>query len=225
MSIELDRVNAVFILRMAGGENRMNDEWLAAFERALDQVDAAADPIALVTTGSGRFYSNGLDLAWLSGKGQDHMRTFVTQVEALFARLIEAPYVTVAACNGHTFAAGAMLALSHDLRVMREDRGFFCLPEVDLGIPFTVGMDALIKQRLPITTAHEVMVTGKRYGGTEAAAKGIMHEAVSDDRVLGRAVEIATEHAGKDRSNLRMIKQRMYGDLLGLLRSSDGTAP
>ena len=225
MSIDVSREGPVSVLRMDDGENRMNDEWLAAMNDALDQVDAGDDPLALVTTGAGRFYSNGLDLGWLFGKGQDHMREFVRNVEGLFARLIEAPYVTVAACNGHTYAAGAMLALSHDFRVMREDRGFFCLPEVDLGIPFTPGMDALIKQRLPITTAHEVMVTGKRYGGSEAAAKGIVTEATAEQEVLPRAVALATEHAGKDRSNLRMIKQRMYGRLLDLLRASDGTAP
>ena len=47
---------------------------------------------------------------------------------------------TVAAVQGHAFGAGAMLATSHDFRVMRADRGFYCLPEVQLNMPFTVGM-------------------------------------------------------------------------------------
>ena len=222
--VQLSSEGTVSVLRMDNGENRMNDRWLTAMGAALDEIEAGDDPLALVTTGSGRFFTNGLDLGWLAGKGQTAMREFVTGVERLFARIIEAPFVTVAACNGHTYAAGAMLALCHDFRVMRQDRGYFCLPEVDLGIPFTAGMDALIKQRLPLVTAHEVMVTGKRYGGLEAAEKQIVHEAVSDERVLPRAIEIASEHAGKNRANLRAIKSRMYGQLLELLRSSDGTA-
>ena len=43
---------------------------------------------------------------------------------------------------------------------MREDRGYYCLPEVDIRIPFTPGMDALLKARLTPPTAHEAMTTG-----------------------------------------------------------------
>jgi enoyl-CoA hydratase/carnithine racemase len=74
---------------------------------------------------------------------------FIARVQALFARVLGVGVPSVAALQGHTFAAGAMLALAHDQRVMRADRGFFCLPEVDIKIPFTRGMAALIAARLP----------------------------------------------------------------------------
>ncbi len=223
--ILLDRHDAIFVLTMDGGENRMNRPWLEAVTAALDKVDAAAEPKALVTTGSGRFYSNGLDLEPLMAAGPESMAAFVADLERLFARFIATPYITVAACNGHTFAAGAMLALCHDFRVMRTDRGFFCLPEVDLGIPFTPGMDGLIKRRLPPVVAHEVMVTGTRYGGEVAAAKGIVHHAVARAAVLPQAIEIAAGLAAKAGPTMRAIKVRMYADLIELLESSTGTAP
>ena len=226
MAISLDRHGDVFVLTMDGGENRMNQPWLDAMNAALDEVDAAADPAkALVTTGSGKFYSNGLDLEPLLAAGPEAMSSFVADAEKLFARLIAAPYITVAACNGHTFAAGAMLSLCHDFRVMRSDRGFFCLPEVDLGIPFTPGMDALIKRRLPQVVAHEVMVTGTRYGGEAAVERGIVHHAVAEAAVLPQAVEIASRLAGKAGPTMRTIKVRLYSDLIELLESSTGSAP
>ena len=166
--IELNRTDDVFVLRMDGGENRMNRAWVDSVNEALDVVDAAGDPRALVTTGAGKFYSNGLDLEWL-GTGVEDLGSFAAEVERIFARILGAPYPTVAACNGHTFAAGAMLAMAHDFRVMRADRGFFCLPEVDLQIPLTPGMNALMMSRLPTVTAHEVLVTGqalRRRGGS-----------------------------------------------------------
>ena len=73
---------------------------------------------------------------------------FVERVHALLARVLESGVPTVGALQGHVFAAGAMLALAHDERVMRGDRGFFCLPEVDIRIPFTPGMSAPIAARL-----------------------------------------------------------------------------
>ncbi|MCP3973846.1 MAG: enoyl-CoA hydratase/isomerase family protein [bacterium] len=224
MPVSLDRRGDVFLLAMENGENRMNPSWLNAMNAALDEVDSAVGPKALVTTGSGKFYSNGLDLDALMASGSEAMAAFVADDERLFARLIASPYFTVAACNGHTFAAGAMLALCHDARVMRADRGFFCLPEVDLGIPFTPGMDALIKGRLPHLTAHEAMVTGSRYGGEAAVAMGIMGEAIPEDQVVARAVEIASGFASKAGATMGVIKERMYAELLGLLANSAGTS-
>lgn len=119
---------------------------------------------ALVTTGTGKFFSNGLDLDHL-GAHPDDLVPYLARVHALFARLLAMPCATVAACNGHTFAAGAMLALCHDHRIMRSDRGYWCLPEVDLGMPFTPDMNALIPARLPALTAHEAMVAAAERSG------------------------------------------------------------
>jgi enoyl-CoA hydratase/carnithine racemase len=215
--IQLHRDGNVYVLHMRSEENRMNRTWLDAMNVALDEVEADPTAGALVTTGEGRFYSNGLDLEWLLRPDTEDMREFVAEVENLLSRVIEYPLITVAACNGHTFAAGAMLALCHDFRVMRADRGFFCLPEVDIKIPFTAGMNSLIMQRLTTTTAHELMVTGKRVGGEEAERKHIVHAAVLVGEVLPRAIEMAAEGGGKDRSTLQMIKRRMYSDSLSRL--------
>ena len=215
--IQLHRDGDVYVLHMRDEENRMNRTWLDAMNAALDEVEADPTGGSLVTTGDGRFYSNGLDLEWLLRPDTEDMREFVAEVEKLLARVIEFPLITVAACNGHTFAAGAMLALCHDFRVMRADRGFFCLPEVDIKIPFTAGMNSLIMQRLSTTTAHELMVTGKRVGGEEAERKHIVHAAVPVGDVLPSAIGLAAEGGGKDRVTLQMIKRRMYGESISRL--------
>jgi Delta3-Delta2-enoyl-CoA isomerase len=181
--IDLSRDGAVFVLRMTAGENRFNQAFLGAINAALDEVEGSTGPAALVTTGEGKFYSNGLDLDWLATGAAD-LAGFIPGVENLLARVMGLPMVTVAALNGHVFAGGALLALTHDFRIMRADRGFFCLPEIDIKIPFTPGMDALITRRLPAQTAHEAIVTGRRYGGIEAAERGIVDTAVAEDRVL-----------------------------------------
>jgi len=224
MPVALERTRDVFVLTMNRGENRMNRAWLDAMNAALDELETAEGPKALVTAGEGKFYCNGLDLEALMAAGPDRMAAFVADAERLFARIIAAPYITVAAGNGHTFAAGAMLALCHDFRVMRADRGFFCLPEIDLGIPFTAGMDALILARLPAPVAHEVMVTGNRYGGEAAAAMGIVHQAAAAADVLPAAIEMAQALAAKAGPTMQAIKSRMYAELIRLLNNSSGTS-
>jgi enoyl-CoA hydratase/carnithine racemase len=218
----LDRHDTVFVLDLGDTENRFHPDWLAAVDAALDEVEGIDGPRALVTAATGKFFSNGLDLDWLSAHA-DHHEEYVISVHALLARMLALPVITVAALQGHTFAAGAMLSLAHDLRVMRADRGFWCLPEADIGIPFTRGMSALIQARLTPQTAHEAMTTARRYGGSDALAAGIIDRAVDEDAVRSAAVELAAAQAGKAGATLATIKTRMYAPVLALLR--DRTDP
>ena len=216
----LDRVDDVFVLDLGDTENRFHPDWLTSVEESLDAVAHAEGPRALVTTATGKFFSNGLDLDCLGGHG-DQMAAYIARVQQLFVRVLALPVVTAAALQGHTFAAGAMLALTHDHRVMRADRGFWCLPEVDLGMPFAAGMAALIRARLTPQAAHEAMVTGRRYGGGDALAAGIVDRVADEDRVRETALELAQPHVAKAGPNLAAIKTGMYGPVLDALRSPD----
>jgi enoyl-CoA hydratase/carnithine racemase len=217
----LDRDGDVFVLNLGDDENRFNPDWIGAVLAHLDEVEAAPPPRALVTTASGKIWSNGLDLDWMASHGEE-VPAFVPTVHELFARFLEARVGTVAGIQGHAFAAGAMLALAHDQRVMRGDRGFFCLPEVDIRIPFTPGMTALIAARLPKPALHEAMTTGRRYGGYDAAAAAVVDEAAEEGEVLDRALERARALADKDPDTLALIKQRLYADALATLRGPQG---
>jgi enoyl-CoA hydratase/carnithine racemase len=213
----LERSGDVFVLDLGDTENRFHPDWLSAVGAALDEVEGADGPRALVTTATGKFFSNGLDLDWLGAHPDQHER-YVADVQALLARVLGLPVVTVAALQGHTFAAAAMLSLAHDLRVMRADRGFWCLPEADIGMPFTPGMSALIQARLSPQTAHLAMTTARRYGGDDALTAGIVDHAVPEDAVRATSLELAAAQAGKAGTTLATIKARLYRPVLDLLR-------
>src|SRR6185369_16382645 len=134
------------------------------------EVEGAGGPVALVTVGEDKFYSNGLDLTWLTGEGAAEGPTFLRAFIAFLGRVLAFPMPTVAAMNGHAFAGGGMLALAHDYRVMRADRGFFCLPEIDISLPLAPGMMALIQSKLDATTSRDLILTGRRIGGPDALA-------------------------------------------------------
>ena len=215
MPFDLTQHDDVYVLTMDAGENRFNRDSLERINQILDEVAAASGSAALVTTGIGKFYSNGLDLDWaMSGEADMSFEELAIETQNLFARTLTFPRPTVAAINGHCFAAAAMWSLAHDLRVMRADRGFWSLPEVDIRIPFTEGMGALIQGRLSPGAAHLAMTTAHRFGGDAALARGIVDELAEEDDVVPRAIALAGELAGKDPNTLGAIKQGMYGSIV-----------
>jgi enoyl-CoA hydratase/carnithine racemase len=217
--IDLKRDAEVFVLRMDAGENRFHPDFVAAWNAALDEVEGAPGPKALVTTGTGKFYSNGLDLDWMLSAGGDRASAYLEGVLAVIARVLVLPAISVAAINGHAFGAGAQLALAHDRRVMRSERGYFCMPEIDMRAPLHPGMTAIIQARLPRQTAHEVIVTGTRYAAEHARERRIVDEALPEAEVLPRAQAIAAELAGKAHPVMQTLKTDLYREVLAALRA------
>jgi enoyl-CoA hydratase/carnithine racemase len=54
----------------------------------------------LLTTGEGRFYSNGIDLEWLMSQGRDTAEKFFSLLVETMWRMMHFPLPTVAAING-----------------------------------------------------------------------------------------------------------------------------
>jgi len=209
----LDRHGDVFVLSLAHAdgvnpENRFHPEWIEQVHTLLDEAEASEGPAALVTVGGGKFYSNGLDTDYLFSHA-DSIPEYLDLVHTIYTRLLRFPMATVAAVQGHAFGAGAMFALAHDFRTMRADRGYYCFPEVDIDIPFTPGMAALIQAKLSPQDAVVAMTTGHRYGGDDALAARLVD-----------AIERITSIAGKDRGTLGAIKTTMFAPVVAALRAS-----
>lgn len=207
----------VWTIDLGDDENRFSPAWLGAMEDVLAEVVASSEPAVVVTIGSGRFYSNGLDLDHLAAN-PDQLGAYVERVQGVLATVLTLPVPTVAAVNGHAFGAGAMLATAHDFRVMRTDRGYFCFPEVDIHIPFTTGMAALIQAKTSAGTAVEAMTTGRRYGGAEATAAGLVDAHAPLEELREAAAGRVRELAGKDRATLGAIKATMFAAAAAALR-------
>lgn len=216
MAPSLTTDGSVWTLNIGDDENRFSPDWLTGMEEALAAVRASEEPLALVITGTGKFFSNGLDLDWVMANA-DQWPTYVARVQALFTNVLTLPVPTVCAINGHCFAAGAMIALACDFRVMRTERGFFCLPEVDIKIPFSPGMAALIQSKLTPRTAFDSMATGRRYDAEAALAAGIVDVTCDIEELPDVAGAQVRELAGKDRSTLGSIKSTMYAGVVAAL--------
>lgn len=205
----LTQQDGVHVLHLGDTENRFSPDWMVEVHAHLDAV--VADPAPLVTIGVGKNYSQGLDLAWVM-EHQDQFQEYAARAEGLLGRVLTLPVPTVAAVNGHAFGAGSMLAMAHDWRVMREDRGFFCFPEVDIQIPFTPGMAALLQGKLSPRTAVDSMTTGHRYAAADAVAAGLVDGAATETDLLGAAIARVAHLQGKHVETLGAIKATMFAD-------------
>ena len=214
--ITLTRQDDLYILDLGEGDNRFNGDTVAAMAGHLDEVAEATAPAALLTVATGKIWSNGLDLDHLAALGDDFM-PFLADVEGVFARLLRLPVPTIAVLQGHTFAGGAMFALAHDVRLIREDRGYLCLPEVDLGMTFTPGMAALIAAKLPQPALQRAAILGERLAAPEALALGAIDGVAPLDELRGMAEARATALAAKASPTLRGLRRNFYGSVLTAL--------
>jgi enoyl-CoA hydratase/carnithine racemase len=214
--VRVDRGHRARVITLEREPNLFDDVFLDEFHRALDAVEADGTGDPVVTIGTGKFFSNGFDLEYLGGRGDD-LWPFVGRACRLVARVLTFPAPTVAAINGHAFGIGAILALAHDQRVMRDDRGWWCLPEVDLGLAFHPFMQALLLARLPERTANEAILTGRRYDGTAARAAGIAGATASDADLLDTAVACTASWTGKQPEVVGRLKAQLHAAVTAAL--------
>ncbi|KAH8955371.1 hypothetical protein BDL97_08G134300 [Sphagnum fallax] len=160
MALKLEKLpNNVYLLTLTGdGEHRFTPSSIPEIVAALDEVEKDPQAAALVTTGEGRFYSNGLSLSLVNKTSRENLELLDT-FHDLLKKMLTYPIPTVAAVSGHAVAGGCMLALAHDYSVMRSDKGYMFLSEVDIGLSFTPGMLALISCKLPVRTYHKAVLS------------------------------------------------------------------
>ncbi|KAI8636945.1 ClpP/crotonase-like domain-containing protein [Parasitella parasitica] len=216
----LSKEGPLFILHLHEKDNRFNTEFCQSILKALQIVEDAflssEDPVdmALVTLGNDKIYSNGLDLM--------HALSYTPFMDiylSVLRRLVTFCIPTVAAINGHAFAGGCMLALAHDYRVMRSDRGYLCMNEVDLPSPLTPGMAGLLRYKMNPKTYRDMVLQGHRFTAQEALDQELVDIICPENQVFDKAKELALKWAPKAKSGIvyKQLKDEMYRDIVRLL--------
>jgi Delta3-Delta2-enoyl-CoA isomerase len=221
--IDLTTVDGISVVTLRAGENRFNLPFVSALIDTIGEAAERAKP--LVLTGEGKFFSNGLDLDWLRDEGQAQAGELFPALYRLLADVLTFPGVTVAAINGHAFGGGLILSLAADYRVMRSDRGYFCFPEVDLGMSMSDEFDAIIKAKLPADALLHALITGQRFGGDDAKAAGLVHESTTEDALLDTALGIVRPLADKNGETIGRIKAKHFQSVVATLTGGSGQGP
>ncbi len=208
--------SVVAVITMDSGENRFDLDVVRHWHGLIDEVQAKEGPAALITTGTDKFYSNGLNLEWLMAN-PDLAREFLHELNRLWGRILGLDCHTTAVVNGHCFGAGALLSSAHDRITMRADRGYWCMPELDLALPVSEKMAQLLLARLPRTAIAEALNTARRFTGPEALTAGIADAILPADELLDAAIAYSASIAVKSREVIGVHKQMLYGDTIQAL--------
>ncbi|HDP26079.1 MAG TPA: enoyl-CoA hydratase/isomerase family protein [Deltaproteobacteria bacterium] len=224
-AIEVRMEDHVAILTMNSGENRLNADFIGEFLAGLDTVEHETEARSLVvTSGHEKIFSNGIDLDWLmplalAGE-TDQIKAFCYRLNELYRRILLFPMPTIAAISGHAFAGGAILCCCFDFRFMRSDRGFFCFPEVDLGIPFWPSMVALVKKVIPSYLLDELYFLGSRITGAQCEEHRLVRKAVPCEALMDEVLAFARV-LNKGRASYQAQKERMNASIIRIQEEED----
>ena len=217
MELQVDEQIARITMK---GNGSFNADSLAEFNAALDKVEADENVDILLLTGEEKSFSQGLDLEFVMAQTEPGAAmAFVGDCMQMVGRLLTFPIPVASLVNGHAFGLGAMITLASDYKVMREDRGYFCLPEVDLGMTLTERMNALVCGKLSGKVLRDVLLTGKRVGGPEAANCGIVDASGALEDLETLALAHAAPMRGKNRQALAGLKRGAHLDILAVIES------
>ncbi|KAG0143395.1 hypothetical protein CROQUDRAFT_661291 [Cronartium quercuum f. sp. fusiforme G11] len=181
---------------------------------------------ALVTCGNlvnNKFYSNGLDLkqAFADDGFFQHV------LNRMYSKILSFPMPTIAALNGHAFAGGFSLALSHDFRIMKDNEqkgtALMCMNEIEFGATVPRGLLALLEAKFPNKNEiQRCLIDAHRYGVKEAFKLGIVDQICPESQLINQALKFASEKSIRATTGVYdLMKEEIYRDTLEILSLTD----
>lgn len=224
--VEWKKDGTVAIMIMNNGENRQNPDWCEAMLAVHAEIMADPEIKALVLTSSDpKNFSLGVDMNWMSerfaaGDFPAISRWLYRQGD-VFRTLLLSPFPTIAAITGHAFGNGAMLAGVCDFRFMRADRGYFCFPEVDMGIQFAPSMIEWMRRIMPYHLFLRMKFSGEKMGAAELEKHHVIIKACENaEKTLEEAVAYARTF-NKSRTTMAEMKKRTYKHITDKMDNDD----
>lgn len=170
------------------------------------QLENDSQVRGIILTGQHKFFSFGFDVPELLTYSRKELKDFLIRFTRLKHNLFLYPKPVIAALNGHTVAAGCMLALTADYRLMVPENAKISLNEINIGASVFAGSVEMLRFCAGQRNAELVLTSGKMYSPDEAFQMGLVDELVPSENLLERAREIASGYAEKNGPAYRSIK-------------------
>jgi len=197
-----------------------------ALHDVVERVRGDRSVRAAVLTGAGAAFSAGGDIEMLGrlrAEGFKQARDFMLEFYARYLHVTTLEVPVVAAVRGAAIGAGLCVAMACDLMVV-DAAAKLALNFVQLGLHPGMGATHLTPRRVGAQRAAELLLTGRRFDGAEAARIGMALEAVAADEVLPRAQALARQIAANAPLAVRALKGELGVDRVALQRALEAEA-
>jgi enoyl-CoA hydratase/carnithine racemase len=199
---------------------------LAELERFIDELallTREAHALIIHSTMKSGFCA-GADLRELYEQSQQmEMARAVAEVRRVLERIHRvmnaidaAPLTSIAAVHGVTFGGGLELALVCDL-IIADKMARFCFPELRLGLIPGFGGIPRLKRDVGNAVVRDLLLTGRSFNATKAAAVGLASQVVGEGEALRVARSTAAQLGKFDRRTAiaakKFIKPIPYHEL------------
>ncbi len=191
LDIQFSGFAAQITLNRPEVKNAMNQQMvmdlLAAFEALRDNHDIRA----IVLRGAGGTFCAGGDIKEMAQVMQGNPLANPTGLDTLLRTVEEAPQVVVAVIEGAALGGGFGLVCVSDI-ALTATTAQFGLPEVRLGIVPAL-ISPFVLERLGLSIARQLMLTGARFDGVTAHEIGLVHE-VAPPEVIDVALKAVLDN-------------------------------
>jgi enoyl-CoA hydratase/carnithine racemase len=210
--VSTERVGDALVATLARAPvNAIDDALLAQLDAVLDEVEAD-ERISVLHIRSGlKVFCAGADLALIRSSiatpaGRNRMVAIVQDMQRVFARLENAPCVTLAELAGATVGGGFELALACDWRIAAHEARIG-LPEAGLGLLAAGGGTQRLTQLVGAGLARRLILGGETVDGREAERLGLVQWAVQRAELAEAAAALARRAAAIPRTTLAENKR------------------
>jgi len=204
-------------------DNALDLESIADIHQLLDEAQADPAIRALVVTAEHpKLFCTGVDITSLIDADRATVGQYFAALSSLVRRQFSYPLPAIYALNGHTVAAGFLMAASADYRILSGERSKIGVMEIDLGLAVPAGVVQMLLHTFGGRRTEQLLSFGELLMPGAALQLGLVDELVDDrDALMGRAVAVATTLAAKPPTGYRRVKQYTRGEVAALMERSD----
>ncbi len=210
--------------------NAITGGMMAELKHAMAAAESDQRVVGIVLTGAGRGFCAGADMQGLQaasrgerGGGanplEDAQAGAIDEMGAenfgvTYNYLMAVRKPIVAAINGPCAGLGFAIAMLCDIR-LASDRAVFTSAFVNRGLIAEHGLSWILPRVAGPSNALDILWTGRKFYGPEAARMGVVNRSVPHDQVVPEAENYVRSLAERSAPmSLKVIKQQVYRHLM-----------